>query len=353
MPELFGYMTSGEPVYRLLLDNGQLRVHVLTFGAVLQSIEAASHTGDRANVVLGLVTLDDYVALSPHLGAVPGRYAGRIDHGRFRLDGVDYQLNVNAPPHTLHGGFRGFGKQNWTLVSHDAVHVEMTLVSPDGEEGFPATVRAAVRYTLEGCNLRISYQAETDRPTIINLTNHSYFNLAGEGSGDIFGHLLTLESDVYLPIRPDGIPTGEAATVEHTPFDFRTPCAIGARLRQADPQLQRALGYDHGFLVRGDGLRRAAYLHEPVSGRTLTVHATEPVIHVYSGNNLTGSLAGPSGRIYRSGDAICFEAEHPQDAPNHPSFSSTVLRPGSPFTATTVFEFGVVATDGRSQEARR
>lgn len=343
MPEVFGHMASGDPVFRLALDNEHVRVRVLTFGAVLQSIEAPDGAGSWANVVLGLTTLDGYVNQSPHFGAVPGRYAGRIDHGRFSLDGVDHQLNVNNPPHTLHGGFKGFGKHNWTIVTHDGSHVELGLISPAGDEGFPGTVHATVRYTLQGPALRIDYRAETDRPTIVNLTNHSYFNLAGEGSGDVFGHTLTVESDYFLPIRPDGIPTGAVCPVEHTPFDFREPCAIGARLRQADPQLQRALGYDHGFLVRGDGLRQAAHLLEPMSGRTLTVHTTEPVVHVYSGNNLTGSLAGPSGRIYRSGDAVCFEAEHAQDAPNHPSLPSTVLRPGTPFTATTVFGFGTTA----------
>ena len=342
MTELFGHMPSGQQVYRVPLGNEHLRVHVLTFGAVLQSIETPDGSGRWANVALGLNTLSEYVNRSPHFGAVPGRYAGRIDHGRVSLDGVDYQLNTNSPPHTLHGGFKGFGKRNWTLASHDATHVELTLLSPDGEEGFPGAVAVSVRYTLDGPALKIDYRAETDRPTVINLTNHSYFNLSGEGSGDVFGHILTVEADHFLPIRPDGIPTGAVHPVDRTPFDFRTPCPIGARIRQADPQLQRAGGYDHGFLVRGSGLRRAAHLLDPASKRTLTVHSTEPVVHVYSGNNLTGALAGPSGRIYRSGDAICFEAEHPQDAPNQSSLPSTLLRPGAPFTATTVFEFGHV-----------
>ena len=343
MRELFGHMGSGEPVFRLAIGNEHLKVRILTFGAVLQSIEAVDRTGCWANVVLGLTTLDEYVCNSPHFGAVPGRYAGRIDHGCFSLDGVHHQLNVNNPPHTLHGGFKGFGKHNWTLTAHDPNHIELSLISRAGDEGFPGTVYATVRYTLQGPALRIDYRAETDQPTIINLTNHSYFNLAGEGSGDVFGHVLTLESDYFLPIRPDGIPTGAVDPVEQTPFDFRKPCAIGARLRQANLQLQRASGYDHGFFVRGDGLRQAAHLLEPRGGRTLTVDTTEPVVHVYSGNNLTGTLAGPSGRIYRSGDAVCFEAEHPQDAPNHPSLPSTVLRPGTPFTATTVFRFGITA----------
>ena len=340
MPELFGHMPSGQPVFGLWLVNEHARVRVLTFGAVLQTIETPDRAGAWLNIALGLQTLEDYTTRSPHFGAVPGRYAGRIDHGRFTLDGIAYQLNVNAPPHTLHGGFQGFGKRNWTLAGHDASHVELTLLSPDGEEGFPGTMQATVRYTLDGPALRIDYQAETDRPTVVNLTNHSYFNLSGEGSGDVFGHVLTLEADHFLPIRPDGIPTGATHPVGHTPFDFRKPCPIGRSIRNADPQLQRALGYDHAFLVRGQGLRLAAHVLDPASGRTLTVHTTQPVLHVYTGNNLTGALAGPSGRIYRSGDAVCFEAEHPQDAPNQPSFPSTTLRPGVPFTAKTVFEFG-------------
>ena len=340
MPELFGHMPSGEPVQRVSLANDHLRIQVITFGAVLQSIEAPDRSGAFANIVLGLTDLQDYVARSPHFGAVPGRYAGRIDGGRFTLDGVAYQLNVNKPPHTVHGGFHGFGKRNWSLDSHDKDHVALTLLSADGEEGFPGAVNATVRYTLDSRSLRIDYRAETDRPTIINLTNHSYFNLRGEGSGDIFDHVLTVHADTFLPVRPDGIPTGGAHPVDNTPFDFRTPQPVGARIRQADPQLQRVLGYDHAYVVRGAGLRPAAHLLDPSSGRTLAVHTTEPVVHVYSGNNLTGALAGPSGRIYRPGDAICFECEHPQDAPNHPAFPSTVLRPGTPYVSTTIFEFG-------------
>lgn len=340
MSELFGLMPAGDPVYRVCLSNNHAEVRLLTFGAVIQAIEVPDRNGQRRNVALGLTSLEEYIAHSPHFGAVPGRYAGRIDHGRFCLDRTNYQLTINSPPHTLHGGLNGFGKRNWAISSHSAAHLELVLISPDGEEGFPGTVETTVRYSLDGPELTIDFSATTDAATILNLTNHTYFNLCGEGGGDVFGHILSLDADDFLPIRPDGIPTGEVLPVAGTPFDFRVSCPIGHRIRDADVQLQRAHGYDHAFAIPGTGLRRAAVLYEPLSGRTLTVSTTEPIVHVYTGNNLTGALAGPSKRIYRSGDGICFEAEHAQDAPNHPTFASTTLRPGEPFTATTVFTFG-------------
>ncbi len=341
MPELFGHMPSGEPVHRVTLENAALRVQVLSVGAVLQSIEAPGRDGRRANVALGLATLEDYVAHSPHFGAVAGRYAGRIAHGRFTLDGVAHQLTRNRGGHSIHGGAAGFGKRAWTLADHGPAHVELAIGSPAGDEGYPGAVQVRVRYTLDGAALRIDYSAETDAPTVLNLTNHSYFNLAGEGAGDILGHRLTIDSDRFLPMDADSIPTGEIRSVEGTAFDFRTPCPIGARIRTADPQIMHALGYDHAYLLPGEGLRRAAMLEDPVSGRTLTVSTTEPAVHLYTGNNLTGALAGPSGRAYRQADGVCLETERPQDSPNQPGFPSTALRPGAPFRSTTVFGFGV------------
>ena len=337
--EPFGHMPSGEPVYRVRLDNGRIRVHVLSFGAVLQSIETPDHHGNHANVVLGLTNLADYIARSPHFGAVPGRYAGRIARGRFTLDGVTHHLECNQGQNTIHGGPNGFGKRAWTLASYGVHHATLTLVSHHGEGGYPGTVQVRVTYTLEGPDLRIDFHAETDRPTVVNLTNHSYFNLAGEGIGDILDHELTIDSSHMLPIEPDGIPTGEIRPVENTPFDFRTPHRIGARIDQADPQILRALGYDHAYLIRGEGLRRAARLHDPRSRRTLTVLTTQPALQFYTGNTLKGDLAGPSNRTYRQAYGVCLEAQHPQDSPNHPAFPSTELRPGQPFSATTIFRF--------------
>jgi aldose 1-epimerase len=343
MPELFGHMPSGEPVFRVSLGGDRLRAQLLTYGAVLQTLEVPDREGMLANVVLGFGTLAEYLANGGHFGAVPGRYAGRIDHGRFMLDGVQYQLAVNKPPHTVHGGMQGFGKHNWTIVDHGPDRVTMELKRPAGDEGFPGAVRVEVSYTVSDQQIRIDYRAETDCPTIINLTNHSYFNLAGEGHGDILGHRVTLDSGFYFPIREDGIPTGELLAVDGTPFDFRHEHTIGDRIKSPDQQLQNGLGYDHAYLLAQSGLRDAANVVEPNSGRTLTVATTEPVMHFYTGNNLTGTFAGLSGQLYGKFAGVCFEAEHPQDAPNHPAFPSAILRPGTDYTATTLFRFGFSA----------
>jgi len=341
-PELFGTMPDGEPVYRVRLQSAALRVHVLTFGAVIQSIEAPDRQGARANVVLGLSALADYVAHSPHFGAVPGRYAGRIAKGRFELDGVAYQLACNNGPNAIHGGPHGFGKRAWTLEDFGPQHVVLHLSSADGDAGYPGRVETEVRYTLEDTVLRIDFAASTSRATVLNLTNHSYFNLAGEGSGDVLGHRLTIDADAYAPIDADLIPTGAIGPVAGTPFDFRTERAIGARIAEPDPQLRFAGGYDHGYVLPGEGLRRAAMLCDPGSGRTLGVFTTQTSLQLYTGNTLTGLLTGPSGRVYRKHNGVCLEAQHLPDSPNKPGFPSTILRPGQAFSATTLFRFGVL-----------
>lgn len=339
--ERFGTMQDGTEVYRVVLGHSRLRVAVLSYGAALQSIEVPDRSGTLGNVALGLTNLADYVALSPHFGAVPGRYAGRIAGGRFELDGVAYQLPCNDGPNTLHGGPNGFGKRPWRLVGHGPDHADLALTSPDGDNGFPGTLEVALRYSVAGMDLRMEVDARTDRPTVLNLTNHCYFNLDGEGSGSVLDHHLTVHAARYVPIDATSIPTGEIAPVAGTPFDFTEPRPIGERIREAHPQLLRARGYDHTFMVGGEGLRPAALLHAPASGRTLAVLSTQPALQLYTGNMLTGSLAGPSGRIYRQGDAVCLEAQHVPDSPNQPIFPSTVLRPGGRFQATILFRFGV------------
>lgn len=339
----FGTLPSGETVHRVTLASDRLRVGVLTWGATLQTIETPDAAGQAGNVALGFATLPEYLRNGGHYGAVPGRYAGRIAQGRFTIDGVQHQATLNRPPNTIHGGKAGFGKRNWTVADLGPRHVTLTLLSPDGDEGFPGTVQVRVTYTLDGGDLRIDYGAETDRPTIINLTNHSYFNLGGEGSGDILGHRVTIPSGRFLPTGADGIPTGEILPVDDTPFDFRTPHPIGERIRVAHPQLLAGLGYDHSYLLPGEGLRPAAHALDPVSRRTLSVLTTMPALHFYTGGNIPGTYAGRSNRIYRPGDGVCFEAQAPQDAPNHPGFPSTELRPGRPFTATTIFRFGIAS----------
>ena len=318
---------------------------MLTYGAAIQSIEVPDNRGRIANVALGLATLADYIAHSPHFGAIPGRYAGRIADGRFELDGTTYELSRNDGPNTLHGGPNGFGKRPWRLSGHGPHHVDLALTSPAGDAGFPGTLQVSVRYSVSENDLRLDMEAGTDQPTVLNLTNHTYFNLNGEGSGSVEDHDLAIHADHYAPITPGALPTGVLDPVSGTPFDFTKPHRIGSRLRDNDPQLLYAHGYDHTYVLSGTpsagGLRLAALLQSAASGRTLAVHTTQPALQLYTGNMLTGALAGPSGRAYRQGDAVCLEAQHLPDSPNRPHFPSTVLRPDGRFRATILFRFGV------------
>lgn len=337
---VYGRTAAGTEVQRITLDGPTLRVSILTFGAVIERLEAPDRSGKWADLVLGLNSLDGYVQRSPYFGAVPGRYANRIAGGRFVLDGVEYRLACNNPPNALHGGPAGFAMRVWDIVDSSDRHVTLGRISADGEEGYPGTLNVRVTYTVDGPELRIDYWAQTDKPTVLNLTNHSYFNLGGEGSGSVFDHLLKIEADAFLPVTATSIPTGEIRPVAGTPFDFRAPRPVGSCIREADEQLRRSLGYDHCWVLRpGPGLRPAARLHDPLSGRMLEVLTTQPGVQVYTANQLTGALSGPSGRSYRQGDAICFETQHFPDSPNQPAFPSTVLRPGEEFAATTVFRF--------------
>ncbi|GJE54207.1 MULTISPECIES: aldose epimerase family protein [Methylobacterium] len=342
--EIFGKTKGGEIVTRLTLERGNFRVQILDLGGIVTTIETPDRAGRLANVVLGLETVEGYETLSPHFGALAGRYANRIAKGRFSLDGQAYELPINDPPNTLHGGVTGFAKRLFRVLSADAGRVVLMRRSPDGEEGFPGNLDLEVVYSLpEDGVLRIDYRAWTDKPTPLNLTNHSYFNLAGEGSGDVLGHVVELASDAYTPTDAHQIPTGEIRSVQGTPFDFRTATALGARIRDDDPQIVWAKGYDHNFVVRGQAgvLRPAASCLDPVSGRRLDVATTQPALQLYTGNTLDGTLAGPSRRIYRSGDGVCFETQGFPDAPNHPEFPSAVLRPGAPFMSTSTYRFSV------------
>lgn len=342
--EIFGKTKGGEIVTRLTLERGNFRVQLLDLGGIVTTIETPDRAGRLANVVLGLETVEGYETLSPHFGALAGRYANRIAKGRFSLDGQAYDLPVNDPPNTLHGGATGFAKRLFRVLSADAGRVVLMRRSPDGEEGFPGNLDLEVVYSLpEDGVLRIDYRAWTDRPTPLNLTNHSYFNLAGEGSGDVMGHVVELAADAYTPTDAHQIPTGEIRSVQGTPFDFRTATALGARIRDDDPQIVWAKGYDHNFVVRGQAgvLRPAASCLDPVSGRRLDVATSQPALQLYTGNTLDGTLVGPSRRTYRSGDGVCFETQGFPDAPNHPNFPSAVLRPGAPFVSTSTYRFSV------------
>ncbi len=335
---VYGRTEAGAEVHQISLGGPALRVGILTFGAIIERLETPDRSGQWASVVLGLGSLDGYVHRSPHFGAVPGRFANRIAGGRFVLDGVEHRLACNDGPNALHGGPTGFGRRVWTIEDSSDRHVTLGRLSADGEEGYPGALHARVTYTVDGADLRLDYWARTDRPTVLNLTNHSYFNLGGEGSGSVLGHVLEIEADAFLPVTASSIPTGELRPVAGTPFDFRAPMPVGSRIREADEQLRRGLGYDHTWVLRpGPGLRPAVRLHDPSSGRMLEVLTTQPGVQVYTANHLTGSLSGPSRHSYRQGDAICFETQHFSDSPNQPAFPSTVLHPGEEFAATTVF----------------
>ena len=321
-----------------------MQVKLVTYGGILTEIHVPDRQGRLANVALGLGSLAKYEAGHPYFGAITGRYANRIAGGRFTLDGAEYQLFQNDGECSLHGGEVGFDKRIWDAREIDN-GVELRYSSADGEEGYPGKLDVSVRYTLGADNdLRIDYAAETDAPTVLNLTNHSYFNLMGEGEGTIYDHVLMLTADRYTPTDARQIPTGEIAPVAGTPFDFRQPKAIGPGQRSADPQILMAKGYDHNFVLNREGLAAgelgmAARVYEPRSGRVMEVWTTEPGIQFYAGNVLDTTLVGTSGRLYRQSDGLALETQHFPDSPNQPQFPSTVLRPGERFQSTTVYRF--------------
>jgi aldose 1-epimerase len=349
--EPFGALADGTEVHRHTLDNGRgLVVRVLTYGGILQRIDVPDRDGRPANVALGFADLDSYVRdNTPYFGALIGRYANRIAGGRFTLDGRAYVLPVNNPPNSLHGGTEGFDKRVWTATAaagEDPAGLELAYTSPDGEMGYPGTLSVRARYRLGPDNeLRIDYRATTDGPTHVNLTNHSYFNLAGEAAGTVEGHQLQLHAAHYTPTDATNIPTGEIAPVAGTPFDFTSPHRVGERIDAADEQLEYGLGYDHNFVLdpapAGQALRPAARVVDPASGRVLEVLTTEPGIQFYSGNQLDGTLVGPGGAAYRPRAGLALETQHFPDTPNQPGFPSTVLRPGQVYQSATVYRFSV------------
>ncbi|MGY1636255.1 aldose epimerase family protein [Geodermatophilus sp. SYSU D00742] len=353
--EPFGTTPDGTAVERWTLTNGDMTVRVLTFGGVIQTLEVPDADGRVENVVLGFQDLAGYVSdEDPYFGSLIGRYGNRIAGGSFTLDGTTYQLPLNDGPNTLHGGPTGFDDRVWeaTDVGDDAVAaLRLRLVSADGDQGFPGTLTTTVTYSLDDeSRLTVHYEATTDAPTVVNLTQHTYWNLAGEGSGSIYGHELQIDASGYTPVDATLIPTGEIAAVEGTPFDFREPTAIGARIREDDQQLLYGQGYDHNWALdreddgaregsdREDALEQAAVLRDPASGRTLTISTTEPGLQFYSGNFLDGTLVGTGSTVYRQGDGLALETQHFPDSPNQPQFPSTELRPGETYDSTTVFD---------------
>lgn len=345
---LLGRLPDGRAVDVFTLTSpGGVEVRAMTFGGVILALRVPDRAGRVDDVVLGYDDLDAYTTDSRYLGAIVGRYANRIARGRFVLDGRAYQLAINDPPNHLHGGRRGFDKALWTAQDTSTATesaVTLAYTSPSGEEAYPGALSASVRYALDDAGaLRVEYRATTDAPTIVSLTQHSYFNLAGAGRGDILGHDLTIHADKFTPVDEDLIPTGRLEGVAGTPFDFREPARIGSRIEAADPQLARGLGYDHNFVVRrtAPGLVHAARLAEPASGRLLDVHTTEPGMQFYSGNHLDDSVRGKGGRPYPARSGLSLETQQFPDAPNHPEFPCATLRPGQEYRSTTVFTFGV------------
>ena len=338
----FGRLPDGSAVDRFVLTNGRVEVGLMSYGAAIISVRAPDRAGRVEDVVLGFDTLDDYLTRSRFFGTVVGRVGNRIAGGRFTLDGVEYRLAVNNGANHLHGGNHGFDKVVWLAEPFErdgATGVAFSYTSADGEEGYPGTLDTLVTCTLtRDHELVLRYHATCDRPTPVNLTNHSYFNLAGRGRGDILRHQLRLDADRYTPVDETMIPAGEIAGVEGTPFDFRTPTAIGARIDDGDEQLRRGNGYDHNFVLNGapGALHRAASVAEPESGRTLQVSTTEPGVQFYSGNHLDLERNGFERR-----GAFCLETQHFPDSPNQPQFPSTILRPGQVYESATVFTFGV------------
>jgi aldose 1-epimerase len=322
---------------------------VITLGATITSLRVAGRDGVRDDVVLGLADVEGYLERSPYLGCVVGRYANRIARGQFIVDGATGTLAVNDPPNHLHGGVRGFDKRVYdarAVTTGEGRGVRLSRTSPDGEEGYPGDVHFAVRYLLDDDDrVVIDYYATSSSATPFNPTQHSYFNLAGARHSDVLGHELLVVADRYTPVDATLIPTGELAPVAGTPFDFRSPTPVGARIADAHPQLAIARGYDHNYVLdrpaRPGVLAHAARLHDPLTGRTLDVHTTEPGLHLYTGNFLDGSLVGRDGRHFGRHAGLCLETQHFPDSPNHPEFPETILRPGRSFHSRTIWQFGL------------
>jgi aldose 1-epimerase len=345
----FGKTPDGTPIDIYTLKDGAIEARIITYGAILQSLKVPDKSGKSADVVLGYDTLDGYAGgpkpNPAYFGALVGRYANRIGGGQFALGGKTYHTPLNdgpnpaSPVNTIHGGIQGFNKKVWKAkeIPHG---VELTLVSPDGDQGFPGTLTAVVRYTLVGKDLKIDFSATTDKDTVVNLINHSYFNLAGQGNGDILQDQVKINASRYTPVDGNLIPTGELASVEGTPLDFRKPTAVGARINDDNDQLKKGRGYDFNWVLDNGGkLAEAAEVYEPTSGRVLTVSTDQPGVQFYTGNFLDGSIMGKDGKVYEHRGALCLETQHFPDSPNHPKFPTTELKPGQKYHTITVFRF--------------
>ena len=347
---LFGTMPDGSKVDKYTLTNArQMEVSILSYGGIVQSLLVPDKNGQRADVVLGFDALEDYLKPNPYFGAIIGRYGNRIAQGRFTLNGKPYQIPINDGPNALHGGPEGFDKKLWEAApvkGSNWVGVELAYLSPDGEMGFPGNLTVTVRYSINNDNeLRIEYTAVTDQDTIVNLTNHTYFNLTGAGSGTVLNSVAMIDADRFTPVDRVLIPTGELLNVKGTPLDFTTPTAIGANIRANDAQLTYAEpqqgGYDFNWILNHPGNLEALAVRvtDPESGRTVEMYTTEPGVQFYSGNFLNGTLKGKQGLTYAHWGGFTLEAQRYPDSPNHPHFPSTALAPGEKYSQTTIFKF--------------
>lgn len=342
---------DGEDVMLYTLTNANgMEVKITNYGGIITSVVVPDRDGNMANVTLGFDNLDRYVAGHPYFGNITGRYANRIALGTFKVGDETFTLAINNDPNALHGGEKGFDKYVWAaeeVNGDDGVGVKLSRTSPDMEEGYPGNLAVEVTYTLtDNDEIRIDYHATTDEATVVNLTNHAYWNLAGEGNGSILGHELTLMASNYTPVNETLIPTGEIAPVADTPLDFTEPHAIGERIRDDFEQLVIGRGYDHNFVLDRENaddtsMILAARVVEPESGRTLEISTTEPGIQFYSGNFLDATVVGAAGKMYRQGDGFALETQHYPDSPNQPDFPSTLLEPGDEFNSTTIYAFSV------------
>ncbi|HUM04403.1 MAG TPA: aldose epimerase family protein [Terriglobales bacterium] len=345
----FGKSPDGSPVDLYVLTNSSgMQASITNYGGILLSLKVPDRNHNFADVILGYDTLEGYEGDKSFLGATIGRYGNRIAHGKFTLYGKEYTLDRNDGENHLHGGNRGFNKVLWQakpISSRDSQSLVLTYTSPDGEGNYPGNLNVKVTYTLTDNNeLKIAYEATTDKDTIVNLTNHAYYNLAGQGESDILGHVLTIYADRFTPVDKGLIPTGQLQSVKGTPFDFTHPTAIGARIDRDDDQLKVGHGYDHNFVLNA-GINAApvpaASVYEPKSGRMLEIATTEPGIQFYSGNFLDGSIKGKQGKVYKHRYGLCLETQHYPDSPNHPDFPSTVLKKGETYRSMTIYSFSV------------
>jgi aldose 1-epimerase len=342
----FGVTKDGTPVRLYTLTNSSgMKVKITDYGGIIVSIEVPDRNEKFADVVLGFDSLEGYLGPHPYFGAIVGRYANRIAGAAFTLGDQKYSLAANNGKNALHGGLRGFDKVVWTskqFFEKEARGVELEYLSKDGEEGYPGNLSVDVRYTLtDGNELRIDYSATTDKPTVLNLTNHSYFNLSGHGEGDILGHEVVINADRFTPVAEGLIPTGDIRPVSGTPLNLTVRTAIGDRINAPDEQIKLGGGYDHNYVLNGRGgmMRLAAEVMEPKSGRALEVRTTEPGVQFYTGNFLDGTIKGKGGKVYGKRSGFCLETQHFPDSPNRPSFPSTVLKPGERFVSQTSYTF--------------